>query len=102
MPHPENIAWVYIITNKAMTVLYTGFTTDLSTRLWEHRTKQNPDSFTARYDVYKLLYYKGYHSVESAEAVERKIKGKTKAWKVKLINSLNPEWNDLADHVQSL
>jgi putative endonuclease len=100
MTKSEKIAWVYIITNKAMTVLYTGHTTDLQTRLWEHRTKQNPDSFTARYEVFKLLYYKGYHSIESAQAVERIIKGKTKAWKVNLINSMNPDWNDLTNELR--
>jgi putative endonuclease len=100
MQQSENIAWVYIITNKAMTVLYTGYTTDLPTRLWEHRTKQNPESFTARYDVCKLLYYKGYHSIESAQAVERMIKRKTRAWKVKLINSVNPDWNDLTNELR--
>jgi putative endonuclease len=99
MPHRENIAWVYIITNKVMTVLYTGYTTNLRTRLWEHRTKRNPKSFSARYQVCKLLYYKGFHSIESAKDVEKKIKGKTKAWKVKLINSMNPEWNDLTDQL---
>jgi putative endonuclease len=102
MPRAENIAWVYIVTNKAMTVLYTGYTTNLSTRLWEHRTKQNPDSFTARYQVFKLIYYRGYHSIESALAVEKQIKGKTKAWKVKLINNMNPEWKDLTDEVRLL
>ena len=98
----ENIAWVYIITNKTMTVLYTGYTTDLPTRLWEHRTKQNPDSFTARYQVYKLLYYRGYHSIESAQAVEKQIKRKTRAWKEKLINTMNPEWKDITDEVRLL
>lgn len=99
MHHPENIAWVYILTNKSMTVLYTGYTTNLPTRLWEHRTKRNPGSFTARYDVCKLVYYKGFHSIESAQAVEDKLKGKNKAWKVRLINSMNPEWNDLTEEV---
>jgi putative endonuclease len=99
MSQPKNIAWVYIITNDAMTVLYTGYTTNLPRRLQEHRTKRNPKSFTAQYEVHKLLYYNGYHSVESAKAVEKKIKGKTKAWKVNLINSMNPEWKDLTSEV---
>jgi putative endonuclease len=101
MAQSKNIAWVYIITNEAMTILYTGYTTDLPTRLWEHRTKQNPESYTARYEVHRLLYYQGYHSVESAQAVEKKIKGKTKAWKVNLINTMNPEWKDLTSEVSN-
>lgn len=82
-----------------MTVLYVGSTTNLRTRLWEHRSKEHPESFTARYNVCRLLYFMGYHSIESARAVERQMKGKTKAWKVSLINSFNPEWLDLTDRV---
>jgi putative endonuclease len=96
LSNQTHIAWVYIFTNKAMTVLYTGYTTALATRLWEHRTHQNPNSFTTRYNIHKLVYYRGYHSVESAQAVERKIKGKGNTWKVRLINSTNPEWKELS------
>jgi len=92
----ENIAWVYILTNKAMTVLYTGYTTDLPTRMWEHQTQQDIKAFTARYRTFKLLYYRGYHSIASAQAVEKMIKGKKRDWKVRLINSMNPEWSDLS------
>jgi putative endonuclease len=102
MPISEQIAWVYILTNEAMTVLYTGYTTALDTRLWEHRTKQNPNCFTARYNIYKLVYYRGFHSIESAQAVERQIKKRNRAWKIKLINSINPQWNDLTDEAKNL
>ena len=102
MPFSNHIAWVYILTNEAMTVLYTGYTTTLNTRLWEHRTKQNPNSFTARYDIYRLVYYKGFHSIDSAQAVEKEIKGKKKDWKIKLINSMNPEWKDLTEQTRNL
>jgi putative endonuclease len=102
MASTEHIAWVYILTNGAMTALYTGYSTDLTTRLWEHRTKQNPNCFTARYDIYKMVYYKGFHSIESAQAVEKQIKRKNRAWKIRLINSMNPQWNDLTEHVRKL
>jgi putative endonuclease len=102
MPLSNHVAWVYIITNEAMTVLYCGSTTALNTRLWEHRTKQNPECFTARYDVYKLVYYKGFNSIESAQAFEMQIKGKSRAWKVRLINSMNPDWKDLTEEVREL
>jgi putative endonuclease len=98
----HHIAWVYILTNKAMTTLYTGYTIDLRTRLWEHRTKQNPSAFTAAYDINILVYYKGFHSIESAEAMEKQIKGKNKRWKIRLINSLNPEWKDLTPEAEAL
>lgn len=92
-----HIAWVYILTNKTHTTLYVGFTTSLSTRIWEHQTKQNRGSFTARYNINKLVYYKGYHSVSSAESVEQYLKGKSRAWKEMLIKSMNPEWHDLSE-----
>ena len=97
-----HVAWVYIITNDAKTVLYCGFSTALYARLWEHRTKQNPNCFTAKYNIYRLVYYKGYETIGSAEAVEKQIKGKSRAWKVRLINSFNPEWKDLTEEVKNL
>lgn len=96
------IAWVYITTNSSQSVLYVGFTTDLSTRIWEHATKRNPTSFTARYSVTRLVYYQGFLSVEEAEKAEKYIKGKTRAWKIALIIKQNPKWRDLADEVRSI
>jgi putative endonuclease len=93
----QHIAWVYILTNKRKTVLYTGYTTRIAIRMWEHRTQQNPGSFTAHYRVHELVYYKGYHSIETAKEVEKRIKGKSNRWKVALINSMNPTWKDLTE-----
>jgi len=95
----SHIAWVYILTNKTRTTLYVGFTTDLPTRLWEHRTKQNLDCYTARYNISELMFYQGFHSIESAEYRERMIKGKSRAWKHALINKLNPKWVDLTHKI---
>jgi len=89
------VAFVYILTNKINTVLYVGMTTDLRTRLWEHREKINPKSFTARYNTSKLIYYEPYQSVEEAVERERYIKGKTRKWKADLVATMNPNWNDL-------
>lgn len=89
------VAFVYILTNKINTVLYVGMTTDVRTRLWEHREKINPKSFTARYNVSKLIYYEPYQSVEEAVERERYIKGKTRKWKADLVATMNPNWNDL-------
>ena len=91
-------AWVYIVTNENNNVLYAGMTNDLSMRLWEHRTKRNPGSFTARYNIYKLVYYKGFEMIDEAIKWERVIKGKTRKWKVDLIEQTNADWNDLSDH----
>lgn len=92
-------AWVYIITNDHNTTLYTGVSNDLPVRLWEHRTKRNPKCFTARYNLHKLVYYEGFELMEEAINREKFIKGKTRKWKLDLINCGNPEWNDLTDEV---
>ena len=89
------VAWVYIMTNGSQSVLYVGFTTNLRNRMWEHITKQNPKSFTARYSVHRLVYYQGFLSVTEAENAEKFIKGKTRAWKRTLISKHNPKWSDL-------
>jgi putative endonuclease len=90
-------AWIYIIANTRRTTLYVGVTTDLPTRLWEHRTKQYPKSFTARYNVFVLIYYEGFEQVADAIRREKVIKRKTRKWKETLINTINPEWKDLTD-----
>ena len=95
-------AWVYILTNNRNTVLYVGVTSNLSTRLWEHRTKQNPASFTARYNIDKLIYYEGFTSIVDAIAREKFIKGKSRKWREVLIEKMNPEWSDLTTVAQSL
>ena len=92
-------AWVYIVTNKHNTTLYTGVSNDLPLRLWEHRTKQNPTCFTARYNLYKLIYYEAFEVIEEAIKREKYIKGKTRKWKVDLITRLNPGWDDLTGNV---
>jgi putative endonuclease len=92
-------AWIYILTNGRHTVLYVGCTNDLPTRLWEHRTKQNPKSFTARYNVSILLYYEPFRFIVDAVAREKFIKGKSRKWKEDLITGMNQEWRDLTDEV---
>ena len=96
------IAWVYIMTNRSNSVLYVGFSSDLPTRVWEHQTKQNPNSFTARYSVSKLVYYQGFLSVTEAEMAEKYIKGKKREWKKTLITKHNPHWLDLTDEMRTL
>jgi putative endonuclease len=89
------VAWVYILTNKTHTVLYTGFTTNLRARIWEHSTKQNQASFTARYNVSKLVYCQGFLSKEESESAEAYIKGKSRTWKSALIARQNPDCRDM-------
>ena len=99
MTTPPQIAFVYILTNQHHTVLYVGMTTDLPTRLWEHKRKINPKSFTARYNVEKPIYFEGFQSVEEALERERYIKGKTRKWKEELIKLRNVDWIDLTNEI---
>jgi putative endonuclease len=98
----SHVAWVYMMTTRSNSVIYTGFTTALDTRVWEHSTKQNPNSFTAKYNVNKLVYYQGFLSVTEAEKAELYIKGKNRAWKRALISKHNPKWQDLRDGINKM
>jgi putative endonuclease len=87
--------YVYIITNKSNKVLYTGVTSDLKKRIYEHKEKL-VKGFTGRYNVYKLVYYDMCEDIESAILREKQIKGWARKKKVSLIESMNPEWKDLS------
>jgi len=88
---------VYIMTNKNHTVLYTGVTSDIIGRVWQHKNKVYPKSFTARYNCDKLVYYLFYPHIEEAIAAEKSIQAGSRKNKINLINSLNPKWFDLYD-----
>jgi putative endonuclease len=90
----EDSYCVYIMTNKHHTVLYTGVTSDLYNRVLEHRTKAYP-GFTAKYNVYKLVYFEQFGDVNEAIAREKQIKGGSRKKKIDLINSQNLNWDDL-------
>ena len=82
--------YVYIITNKNKTVLYTGVTNNIKRRLQEHKEKINPNSFTAKYNVCYLLYYEHFGWIQQAIAREKEIKNLTRAKKEALIKTTNP------------
>ena len=86
--------YVYILTNKNHTVLYVGITNDLVRRCHEHKKKMH-NGFTSRYNVNKLIYYELFDYPDLAIHREKQIKGYSRKKKVALINTLNPEWNDL-------
>jgi putative endonuclease len=92
--------FVYIMSNKHNTVLYTGVTNDLLRRVWEHK-EGSGSAFTSRYRVIKLVYYESYENINLAIAREKQIKGGSRKKKIDLIDSLNPEWNDLYEEVIS-
>jgi putative endonuclease len=86
---------IYILTNKSNAVLYTGVTSDLRKRLYEHKNKIYMSSFTAKYNVSKLVYFEVFSLIEEAIAREKQIKGGSRKKKIELIESINPEWEDL-------
>ena len=86
---------VYILTNIHNEVLYIGVTSDLFTRIPEHINKVYPNSFTAKYNCSKLVYYETFGRIEDAIAREKVLKKWKRAWKDKLITEFNPEWKDL-------
>jgi len=88
--------YVYILTNKNNNVLYTGVTNDLVRRIFEHKNGTE-DSFTAKYNLNKLVYFEETHNVESAILREKQIKKGSRKKKLELINNINPEWNDLLE-----
>ena len=90
---------VYIVTNKNKTTLYTGVTSDLYSRIWQHKNHVYPKSFTSRYNCHYLVYYRFYTSIEEAIAYEKAIKAGSRQNKIKLIESINPDWIDLFDSI---
>ena len=90
---------VYIMTNKNNTVLYTGVTSDLKKRVYEHKNKLYPTSFTSRYNVSKLVYYEYYPTIEEAIQREKQIKAGSRMKKIALIEKDNREWKDLYEEI---
>ena len=87
------------MTNKYDKVLYVGVTSDLVGRVFEHKNKVFPKSFTARYHVNKLVYFEDYCDVHEAIAREKQIKGWLRKKKIELIKSMNPNFEDLYEQI---
>lgn len=94
----EKQFYVYIMTNSKHSTLYTGVTSDLQARVYQHKEKLNP-GFTSRYNVNMLVYYEEIADASSAIAREKQIKGGSRQGKIKLINNLNPSWCDLYEQL---
>ena len=90
--------FVYIMTDKYNTVLYTGVTNDLMRRVWEHKEGFG-STFTSRYRVNKPVYYESYENINLAIAREKQIKGGSRQKKINLVNSLNPDWKGLYEEI---
>lgn len=85
--------WVYIMTNKARTVLYIGVTNNLARRWWEH-TNGLIDGFSKTYNCHDLIYYEEFDQIVLAIAREKQLKGLTRAKKEAIITATNPYWKD--------
>ena len=93
--------YVYIMTNRSKSTLYTGVTNNLPRRIYEHKNKLVP-GFTNKYNINTLLYFETTTDVNSAIAREKQIKGWLREKKIKLIESINPEWQDLSEKLEIL
>ena len=90
--------FVYIMTNKYNTVLYTGVTNNLHRRIYEHKFKL-VEGFTKKYNIVKLVYYEVHENAYSAISREKQIKGGSRERKIRLIEGFNREWKDLYDEL---
>ncbi len=95
-PVGKETYFVYILTNKHNTVLYTGVTNNLEKRASQHKIKLYA-GFTSRYNVGKLVYYEPFGDIEAAIAREKQIKAGSRQKKLDLVNSMNPDWKDLVE-----
>ncbi len=93
--------FVYITTNKNRKVLYTGVTNSLARRIKEHEAdaKTEKQTFAGKYNCFHLVYFERYQFINQAIEREKIIKGWTRAKKVELIESMNPEWRTLNEEV---
>ena len=87
--------WIYMMTNRTKTVIYTGVTNDLKRRVRQHKDKKGC-AFTKRYNINTLVYYESFSRIYDAIAAEKKIKSGSRAKKITLIENINPDWKDLS------
>ena len=90
--------YVYLLASRKNGTLYLGITRDLIRRVYEHKGKAT-DSFTARYDVVRLVWFECYDDPITAITREKEIKKWRRAWKIALIEKENPEWRDLCPEI---
>ncbi|MBU1131622.1 GIY-YIG nuclease family protein [Patescibacteria group bacterium] len=91
--------YVYIMATYKHGTLYLGVTNNLIRRVWEHKNKIYPKSFTARYNVNKLVYYEVFEDIYEAICREKRLKKWNRQWKIELIEKNNPEWKDLYNNL---
>jgi putative endonuclease len=92
----ERGGYAYILSSKGRR-LYVGVTSQLQIRVGQHKAKDDPDCFTARYNIDRLVYFEGFASIVEAISREAQIKNMHRVDKVRLIVSVNPAWKDLSE-----
>jgi putative endonuclease len=95
---PMREAWVYMMTNRRDGTLYTGVTSHIARRAWEHREGILP-GFTKTYRLKRLVWAERHATILSAIQREKNIKHWPRKWKVDLIVAMNPDWRDLYDQI---
>ena len=85
---------VYMLTNKYHGTIYIGFTTNITTRIYQHKYKMSR-GFSSKYNPNKLIYFELHKSIYSAITREKQLKNWKRQWKIELIEQTNPSWNDL-------
>ena len=95
----EKQYYTYLMTNKRNNVLYTGITSDLIKRVYEHKNKL-VKGFTSKYNVNKLVYFEEFGDVEEAIVREKQIKGWLRSRKLNLIKGTNPTFKDLSEELE--
>jgi putative endonuclease len=90
--------WIYILTNRPNGTLYVGVTDNLARRAWEHR-EGLVSGFATRYGLKRLVYYEYHADIREARQREQNMKHYPRAWKVRLVLLMNPDWNDLYDRL---
>ena len=87
-------AYVYILANKKKGVLYTGVTSDLVKRIWQHK-QEIKEGFASKYRIHNLVWYETHGNISAAITREKQIKKWNRAWKIQLIEEANVDWRDL-------
>lgn len=91
----DDLSYVYMMGSASRRALYTGVTVPLYKRVWEHKNNQG-GYFTSKYKCHRLIYFETFTNVKTAIEREKEIKGWRREKKNKLVESINPEWKDLA------
>ena len=94
--------FIYILTNKTHTTLYVGVSSNLPQRILGHQDKKYENSFSAKYNLIKLVYWEAFQEIGEAIAREKQIKAGSRQKKLDLVTDFNPEWDDLFDSIKDI